>query len=499
MATTPGITDFIKDKPVWNKLVDSVYSSDMSIIKMNNVAFPVKDGAKVNTVQNATNNTVSSSIGAARVATVEGLNTAIGAGVSTITEYTAPTMLALQSMDNIGKEFDNYIKDTFIAQMFHIKGQEILCTAFCILVSFLPCETRQALYEAILDIQNASNALAQSARVANELVQTFNATMASAETVAQAAEGIFQGKQNIGQSLFGEQGSGQSVAHAASTIIASVSQVKKKIEELSKLLKIVAGAKINVPVDCNATIWNLANSVLFALQGMAVSLADKALSKIFNPIEQFIRHIQPQNCIGNLAGTFFNKLIDGIRRFKQWLLLLIAELFTANNNWSVTYKTFGYQMKSMLELIAFLDALKMIASHFGDLAIACGVTPCTDTPSPLRDTIRSGNLIDPTKNNVPAARINNAAPNFPSDNIDNLAKSLAPILGVPLNNIYVGPSNIQVSTPIAVGAPRQIKDLLNDPDIARELGPAFKLYVSPDNNNATVVYSFDRKCGSIKE
>jgi hypothetical protein len=501
MATSTGITDFLQDKPTWNTLVDKIYSGDTSLIKMNNEAFAVRDGETINsnTVINPTNTSVSDAIGNFKDSSLQSLDGAIGSGVTTIKTYMAPTMLALESLDNIGREFDELIKGSFLDQMFHIKGTDILCTAFCILVSFLPCATRASLYKAIQDIKAAANAVADAARAANDLIQTFNATMSSAETIALSAEGLFQGNQNPVQSLFGTQRTGQNAVHAGSTIVASISQVKQTIDMISKLLKVVAGAKITIPTAVNGNIWSLANAVLFALQGMAVAFADKALSTIFNPIEEAIRKMQPQNCIGNLAAAFFNKLIDGIKRFKQWLLLLISELFTSNNNWGLVWKTFGFQMKSMLELIAFLDALKLILVHFGDLAIACGVELCDDKTSPMIDAIRAGQLLDPVMNNVPAIRIIGEVPNFPTDNIDEIANALVPILGVPLNNIYVGPTQIQVSKPLVVNAPKQIRDLLNDPDIARELGPGYKLYTAPDNSNATVVYSFDRKCGIIKE
>jgi len=484
------------DSSQWDQVCSVSSSAEISYIEVNGYSFPVQNGVIIDE-QTAGSTSVAEDIKNFKTSSDAVIESTIGAGALKIKEYLTPTKLALTALDDLGESFNKIIKDTFITQMFHIKGTDMLCAAFCIVVSFLDCNTRQSMYDAVQTANAIGNTATNVTSDVNEMVKTFNASMVSAETVAKAANGLFTGGLS---SATAQQDTGMGLARAMATLQAAPGSVKDIIDSISNALKLVNRSKISLPIGITGRIWDLSSVVLFEMQATAVEIVDNAISTITNPVEDMIRDAQPTICIGGMAAVFFNRLIDIVENFKMWALNIVANLFTANNAASLEFTAFNQSSQSILELMAFLDSLSLLLSGFGDLALTCGVQPC-NTSSPSSDVLnalQAGNNI-PEPNTSAAIVSPDADFIAPSNNIETLAERIAPIIGGKESDVYVTPGKIIVSKPFMKDAPKMISDLLNSDEILKNLGPDYTIYKSADNKNATVVYSYNRACGSIGE
>lgn len=490
------VSSFLKDKPHWNNLINNVFGGESTtVLKINNSTVEtLPDSEKepgaifsaVKTFNDGIRNSVSSAADPIERAARTGsnfINPDIRASVLKIQNYQPPTGFSLKGLDDIGKDFDKIIKDTFIGQIFRIKGTEILCSAFCLLVSFLPCSTRNSLYNAIQDIENATNDAAMFALHASDTIQSINATMASLEAVAGSVDSIFESPV---EGVFSKNGLLHSTQTAYATISGAVSSINNTIEQLSRLLKLSKVARVALPYSPDK-IWHLATAILFGLQGMAMSAADKILSQITNPIEKTIQSMIPSNCLTYMASAFYNKIIETIREWKQYVIMLVAELFNANISFADAYNQYNSHSRAMLETIAFLDALKLITSHFGDLARACGIDQCKKDP-PFGQVLRSGGRLD--DDSVPYDIIYGPPPEIGKK--DDLSDKLEALLETP---VFVTPDTIESRYTIA--PPTKIRLLFDDPEVKKHFGNDYSIY--KNNDEITVVYKFERKCGYKEE
>lgn len=420
----------------------------------------------------------------------------LSGGVTTINGYLAPTVKSLENFSKIGKEFDKIIKQTFIGQLFNIKGTEMLCTAFCIIVSFMDCESRNNLYEAINKTKEIANAAEQTVAAINNTVASYNAAFTGATTISSTAKSLFGNDKlsNILESPFKKQGSGMSAIGGGAAIAAVPASIQQTIAQVNNLLDIISKAKVTIPTGMNGSVWDLASAVLFSFQSMVIQMADEMLSKIVKPIEDKIRKMIPQNCIGNMATIFFNKIMDSIKRFKQWILQQIAELFAASSAFGNKYKTFSEFSKELLELRFLIKSLNLSIAHFGDLAIACGVTPCKDHDKDLADAVRAGQPAPMT--NIPSRTLSiDDLPKKDPQKLDEIAKKLEPILRIPAENIITGPNSITVIYPGFENVPKKISDLIQEGVLEAELGPGYTVHPYNNGKSAKVVYTYINECG----
>lgn len=398
--------------------------------------------------------------------------------VAEIVDYMVPSTLALDSFDEMGKGIDELIEESFSLQAFNLKGTEVTCAVFCVLISFLSCSERNRLYENIRAIEAQTLGLAKASEAITETAYIAATSYAMLGDVLNGTSELFSLKNKNKESSTG-------VGGAIATAIAVPSAISATIDMLNQAISLINGAKITVPVDLNGSLWDYAQNALFLLQGMAVQIADQALSKVISPVEESIKEMQPINCIGNMASTFFNKILDALTLFKQWMLRLIADIFAESKAFNIQFKTCNAHLKYLLEISAFLEALNLLVGRFGDLAIACGVTPCSDesySPQSLGKPMAAG----VTSSQIIPSELEDIF----ADNIDTLASKLAPILNRPIEEIAVSPTEIKTISSIN-NLPRK---LVNSMDaLAKELGSDYKIYIN--NNNATVVHSFKRTCG----
>jgi len=407
-----------------------------------------------------------------------------------LTSYSAPATLALDSFYSIGQEFDEMIKDNLAVQTMHIKGSDILCSAFCVVVSFLDCKTRNELYSAILNMQRGLTAVAQMSAAANELARTANASMAAAETVVSAATSIFD--KNPINTVFDKQPSGMSVAMAASTIGALGKSVGGIVETFERGINVLNYGRVLKPTNVTCLIWDLAKSVLYSLQGQALSYANEAIDKVISPIEDMIIGWIPSECgTRGYAWRFFQKILDGITREKHWILQLIADMFASGTDFSDKMGNFSKDSLDMLELRAFLDALKMSSHRFGDLAIACGIAPCnddliTDEGKALADAIKSG-VASTAPPGIP--NVINSLPVKGTTNLDEISESMASMLGLQGEDVIATEDSLSFTYTVASNAPSKIKELVS----LNDLGPDYSVF--NNGSEIKVIHTFKRMCG----
>jgi len=403
-------------------------------------------------------------------------NASIGA-VRNIADYMVPSSLALDTFDELGKQIDELIEESFSMQAFALKGTDITCAIFCVLMSFLSCSERNQLYENIEAIKAQSLGLAKASEAITEAAYIVNTTIATLGDAINGTNDLF----SLGKK---DKDTGTGAGGMAATLMAVPSALEATVDMFKKSIELINKAKVTMPVDINGSLWDYAQNALFLLQSMAVNIADEALSKITNPVEEKIKQMQPINCVGNLAAVFFNKLLDSVKLFKQWILKLIADIFAESKAFNIQFKTFNVHLKYLLEISAFLEALHLVLSRFGDLAIACGVTPCTkDSSSPQRQGIPMIVSTGPSK-------IISGDLAITADTLDDLAEKLSPILNKSIADIIVTPEEIKTINRIN-NLPRKLANSIDS--VAKELGSDYQIYLN--NNNATIVHSFKRTCG----
>lgn len=496
------------------------------------------------------------------------ISSGVSSVTSTINEYSAPLKKTLAFTSDIMKDFDEWIKTTFLGQLFGIKGSEIMCTIFCIIISFLPCSAKKKLYDILISIKSAEAALKQGVSLGVDLTTVYNGDIVGPNSIADATQKLFGNSKQTGYPLtpadkvLGIMGTPAqpgrndipSTPEYTKASLQAPKEVKEIVDTITKTIKTITKLRITIPVGINGDLWDLAQAVLYAIQGLVLQMATELLNKLINPIEAWIKGIVPDNCVSNMAAIFFNKIIKAIRDFKQWILDQLKEFFGASNGFSLKWKTFGLNINFLLELLQMLAGLSLALGHFSDLLIACGISPCNETPdtdvfspetwkptgnpavdyptksvfsqvfgtpesqnnlsntssSPVNskyadvlnqiqtknvvDALRSGSDIPLT--NIPSSRQPlDAIPTKAPDQIDAIAKSLSKIINIPMENIIVTPQELKFIQPGFQNAPKKIAKLIADGVIENNLGSNWTTFVSPDNKNVDVVYTFRRMCG----
>lgn len=469
----------------------------------------------------------------------------------TISGYTAPLLKSLDAFSIVMRLFDEWIATTFIGQIFGIKGSEIICTVFCIIISFLSCSTRNKLYNIIMMVKAIESAAKQGVNLGVDLTTTYNGDITGPNDIAYATQKLFGDYKSSGLPLLPAEKVLKIMGTPAQpgrrdikdkpewsrASLQAPSEVKTIIESITKVLKIITKLRITIPVGINGDIWDLAQAILYALQAMVIQLATELINSAVKPIEDAIRSMIPDNCLSNMASIFFNKIIDTIRKYKQWLLSQIQEFFGASNGFSLKWKTFGLNINYLLEILQIMEGLSLGLSKFADLLLACGLTPCNKQPDEdlfkpeiwqplgnpatqypdkapfLKEPISSKfadvinqtnqkNIMDALKSgadipmsNIPASRLPLDQMPAKAEHIDDIAKRLAPIMRLPMENIIVTPQELKFIQPGFQNVPPKIARLIADGIVEQNLGPGWTTFANQDNTSIDVVYTFRRSCG----
>jgi hypothetical protein len=418
-----------------------------------------------------------------------------------IKEFIAPLNNVVDAISNIGEEFDKIIQDTFLGQIFGLKGPEILCTIFCIIVSLLSCSDRQKLYETIVQIR-------QGLKNANSVINTFNEITKTPTEVP-----LFNDKSiadNI-KSLFGSEkikGAGLdkflNVPKSTQTkkITPSTFEIPQSvvstIQTIVTILSVLAKGQITLPVGLSGSfgIWEFAKVVLSIIQGMIVQMLDEFLTKYIKKIEEMLKKMMPQICIGNLASAFINKIINALTQIKNFLLSQLKGLLGSMDGFGLKWKTFGWYFKEIQDLLAMLKALNLILKNFADLALACGITPCNKNPDPgvddIANAIKNGELIN--QSNLPASLypIDQYKPKTETTpELDRLSKTFKDLINNPDACTFKDGNGFCIAMPdLFADAPAQIKNMAVSPEFLSALGDAYTVYSGADSGGITVVYTY---------
>ncbi len=252
-----------------------------------------------------------------------------------IKEFIAPLNNVVDTLSNIGKEFDKIIQDTFLGQIFGLKGPEVLCTIFCVIVSLLSCSDRQELYDTIVQIR-------QGLKNANAVVNSFNEmTKTSTElplfndkSIADNIKSLFGEKklQGAGLDKFLNVPNGTKTKKVTPSTFEIPQSVVSTIQTITTILSVLAQGQITLPVGLSGSfsIWEFAKTVLSIIQGMVVQMLDEFLTKYIKKLETMLKKMMPQICIGNLASAFINKIINALTQIKKLLIITIERIVRIN-------------------------------------------------------------------------------------------------------------------------------------------------------------------------
>ena len=441
---------------------------------------------------------VGNTIGTAVSETAEAIGNTVNVAATNVKGFIAPVTETLDTIKGIGEEFDKIIEETFLGQVFKIKGSEILCALFCIIISFLSCKTRQGLYDAVLSIK-------QGIATANSAISSINNMTATMVEVP-----LFNDKTIVDNitSLFGKNLQGKALTNVINAppgtqtkkpvfSLDAPQDVQKIIRDIVSLLSILSKGQISVPVGLSdtSTIWGFAQAVLSIVQMVLIQAVDQFLTRVVKDIEASLKKMIPQMCVGNLAVKFINRIMDAIRNIKEFLLEQLKGLLGDGTGFGLKFKTFGWYFKEMQELFAILEALGIILKKFPDLILQCGISPCNDLSSKdmqdLQEAIQNGLRVDET--NAPATfKINSRIPE--GKTLDELADTFKTMTGNPDSYVVKNPTGFHVIMPdMFKDAPSQILNIINSPDFMNTLGGAYTLYVDP-NSGINVVYTYELKC-----
>jgi hypothetical protein len=452
----------------------------------------------------------------------------IEAASKAINRYVAPISETMMNIQKIGDKFDEIIKDTFLQQIFKIKGTEILCTMFCIIISFLDCKTRQGLYETLRDLKQATKAINTGIANVNQLTTSpVEIPLVNNKTIADTAVSLFSNssKENATKALGIPQGT---ETKKASMPLEVPANVKTIISDLTKVLSVLAKGQITLPVGISSGIWDFAQAVLFIVQTILIQMADEFMTAVVKKVEKLLQNVVPQICIGNLASLFINKIIAALQTLKAWFIKQLKGLLGDSQSFNIKWKTFGWYFKEIQDLLAMLKALTLVLGRFPELAMICGVQPCEESMSndqvaAIKDAINNGQLVKET--NEPATvRPSYATPRDPNSGTANIPT----YTGVPGTDVTMtntpggtfktldeiadifkkmtGKDNLKIITrtdgfdvvmpDLYTNAPKKIKDIINTQDFLNALGSAYTVYSSPDVQEVNIVYSFNKVCGA---
>lgn len=410
--------------------------------------------------------------------------------------YIAPVTETIDKINKIGSEFNKIIKDTFLGQVFKIKGTEILCAMFCLVISMLSCDQRDSLAKAVLDAKTAIKSV--NATIDGVKAMSLNAGNGPVEvplfnkkTIADNVRGMFstdQQRTNFPDKMLNIPKNTRTVAPVVTVTLPS--NVSSTVARLIQILSMMANGKITVPTGLTGNIWDIAQAALHVLQTQAVQMADEFLTKVVKDVEKLLKGIMPQICVGNLASMFINKITDAVKQLKLYLLKQIKALFGESKGFSVKWTTFAWHLKGIQDLLAMLKALALVLKHFPDLALQCGVQPCTQ-PLPGSELKE---IQDAVRNGMMAKETNEPASIAPADETPQ-GKTLDELASVFGGSVIPTTDGFNVVMPqMYQDTPQQIRDLLLSPEFLVELGGAYTVYAPADLSFVNIVYTYRQVC-----
>lgn len=414
-----------------------------------------------------------------------------------LVDYLPPTTIALDAFDKMGKDIDEWIKDSLAIQTFPFKGTEMLCTSLCLIMSLLPCKVTNDIVDGIEEIKEVQYAIKSG------LNSAIAAEKAALSSLNCGFSGGISGLANVGdvkkslKDIFHADKSGTNKQDLAQNIKAITSQIATVLQVVNTVINV---AKLGY-TDPNAVLaflvngmFDLLENVLLALQAIAVQTADKILNKVIKPVEDlFKKNTFPEFC-GISAQIIFRKILDIIYKFKNKILQFIADLFNFQRTARKKFSLFNKNALWTLELSVFIKALNLILGNFLDIAISCGPTkrPCPDqTGETLAQSYYSDAVFseDYSYYNPPSKRAT-VLENLPEDvALNEIAKKLEPLV----NSMFPG-STSKVYPGYVKNELKKVPPLISYILRDIDLGANASLFV--DGENATIIYNNPSLCGA---
>jgi hypothetical protein len=429
-----------------------------------------------------------------------------------LTKFTPSATLVKDGWNELGKKIDKQIKDTFITQLFGIKGTDLMCAGICILFALLPCKVNNEIVDALQTIRNYQAMVKSSV----SMVNNFNNYVSDNVNSSFGSFGPIAGIGNIQQfkSTMTDAFNGlkthepidlQKAFSIVNTSIKAASVILKTINMLISIIRIGLMDMKKIWAWIEGGLYDLLNNVLFALQAMAVKMANKIFNQLIAPLEKQLKNIIPDKC-GTLAKIFFAKIMQVIYNFKNKLLQFIGDLFSFMKIEHTKFELFNNDAPWVLQLSAFLKLFNILLDNFLDIAIGCmpvkrfcpenGIfndPNTTNTPNPYNDTaLDMTNSLSGLQSVGKAVDIKPLADLPKSDNLDELSEKLKDQIKMiyPDKTINIGPNRTTIKE---LGKmPPLIIDILNN----SELGPGVTIYQDPLLNDTKMVYENPAFCGA---
>jgi hypothetical protein len=468
--------------------IRNVLTTHAPTLDINGVRVPVQDGVR------AAKEMFPAALG------VENKNIAIQ-------DYYAPSKIALDTFYKLGTDMDNSIQSAFLLQTFNLKGTDILCSMFCFTLSLMSCSARNSLYNAVHNFNTVAKVANQTTNGINEIIDSVNVFTGSARDMAQAVGEVFNTPMlpKLTQSI-------GSAAAATSTAIAIPMSILNVIDKVSKAIKFAMNFKFSIPDFTGKAIWDLAQNVLYALQGILLHAADSILSKVLAPIVDLINSMMPAECFNTMADRVRVSILQTMNSLKSRILSEIADLFASNADFNQKFRKTNKRLAWSLELAAFTQALDHITSNFFAMANGCGLTPCSenkntgtgrngsDIPYTLTGNSTIGE-IDLSKDTInPFTTTPVTPPVYKTQyldreisvTLDDIATRFEEFLSP--DTLVITENNITSTYNILTNAPVQIRNFVRNGTLNNVLDSNYNIDIE-NENKAVVTYSYNRKCG----
>lgn len=493
-------------------LTDVLYKTQIGRYQVGSSANSFLDSKYVSAATNEISNaarTAMTSLGSGVSGVAGGVGNSTAFVSKKIGGYVAPVLETMHTIEGIGEEFDKMISETFLAQMFKIKGSEILCAMFCLLVSFLSCKQRSDLADAVNAVKKGLTTTASiSGSIGDVTRDPVEIPLFNDKTMMDNVKSLFPDnikKDRLNSSLNIPQGT---ETRKQSVSLAIPPSVNDTIKKLISILNILGKGQITLPTGITGDIWGFSQAVMALVRDVLMVAVDNFLTKIVKSVEEKLKSIVPQMCVGNLAAKFINRITEALNTLKNYFLDMLRGMLGDAKGFGIKYTTFGWYFKEIMDLLAMLNALSLILGRFAELALLCGISKCNELPSKdmkdIQDSIRAGLSINET--NEPARIITNLAPRNKS--LDDLAAVFKSATGQP--DVYIaqntsggntsgegsatGTNSFQVILPdMFKDVPSQIADIINSKAFLGSLGGAYSVYPQA-TSGVSIVYTYELKC-----
>ncbi|MDY0198785.1 MAG: hypothetical protein RBR68_13325 [Tenuifilaceae bacterium] len=466
-----NISDFTQ-KTAYTKMREWLFSHDL-VLDVNGVTIPISNAEKAEKLA---------------------YPNAVEPGKKiTLDEYCPPSSVVLDTYQRISLEIEKSVQCAFLLQMFNIKGTDLLCAAFCFIISLLPCSARNDLYLATQAISEISSSAVTGARAVNDLANTVIGVADTAGNIASTVGNMFSDE----KSSNGVTNQDISNAEKVAVMLAAPKSIVKNIELILKAMQLSRALNFLNPDFLSTTLWDLAQNILCIVQSIVLQAVDEALNKIVQPIEKMLKDLVPGICFGTMADAIRQKIIQFIRSIKSRLLSEIADLFQSHSSYNLKFRANQKQCGWTVELLSFITVVNYILQNFVAIARACGVSPCRETgysfkPSDFAEggPYSQDDSINPFSYYTPDEIKTISEIPDKINNIDDLSDKLSELTNT---GTIVTPDKIESVYEISDNAPKYILDLIQSGILNNILDSNYGIY--NDINSKKIVFTFNKVCG----